>query len=243
MIRVIRPAAPPAVLTVEGVSKSQEHCAAYIKGVREFQFDSAIYGHVTVKQSLVAMHHGKCCYCESKVRHTGPGTIDHYRPKAASLQQAGASFTRPGYYWLAYDWQNLLFECAACNQTHKRNFFPLRDANQRALSHLHSLEKEEPILLDPSNPRDNPSDFILFRDEYAFALEGNLRGQTTIEILALNRPALVEQRREKLRTLHALQKILRLMSQTQEAVDAQQCLEDAVLDMAEFAAMARAALT
>ncbi len=107
MIRVIRPAAPPAVLAVEGNAKAQEHSNAYSGGARDFQFDSAIYGHATVKQALVIMHHGKCCFCESKVRHTGPGTIDHYRPKAASQQQVGASLVRPGYYWLAYDWENL----------------------------------------------------------------------------------------------------------------------------------------
>lgn len=197
MIRVIRPTAPPAVLAVQGVAKSQEHCDAFTDGAGEFKFDSAIYGHPSVKQTLVDMHHGKCCYCESKVRHTGPGTIDHYRPKAASQQQKGTPFIRPGYYWLAYHWKNLLFACVACNQTHKQNLFPLLDNSQRAFSHLHQMGQEEPLLLDPSNPNDDPVHFLSFRDEYAFAIGGNLRGQTTIEILALNdRPDLVEMRRE-----------------------------------------------
>src|SRR5690349_9530950 len=147
MIRVRRPSAVPSVLSVEGVAKAREHCDAYAQGVRDFQFDSAIYGHPAVKQALVASHYEKCCFCESKVRHTGPGTIDHYRPKAASQQQAGAPLSRPGYYWLAYDWENLLFGCIACNQTHKRNLFPLRDEAGRALSHLHPLDQEKPLLI------------------------------------------------------------------------------------------------
>lgn len=241
MIRVIRPAAPPAVLAVEGIAKSQEHCDAYANGTRNFQFDSTIYGHSTVKQSLVDMHRGKCCYCESKVRHTGPGTIDHYRPKAASQQQVGLPFVRPGYYWLAYDWENLLFECVACNQTHKRNLFPLQDEARRAVSHLHPPNQEEPLLIDPS--RENPTDFISFHAEYAFALDDNLRGRLTIQILSLNdRNDLVEQRRERIRVLRLLQEVIALLPQTQTATDAQQFLNEAVLDTAEYAAMSRAFL-
>ena len=142
MIRVFRPAAP-VVLMVGGFAKSQEHCEAYAAGIRKFQFDSKIYGHEDVKRALVAMHSRKCCYCESYVRHTSPGTIDHYRPKAASQQSVGDPFNRPGYYWLAYDWENLLFSCPICNQTCKRNQFPLRNPNGRALSHSGSLVTEE----------------------------------------------------------------------------------------------------
>jgi uncharacterized protein (TIGR02646 family) len=237
MIRVFRPAAP-AVLTVEGISKSQEHCEAYTSGAREFEFDQRIYGHEGVKQALVTMHHGKCCYCESHVRHISPGTIDHYRPKAASQQKTGASFIRPGYYWLAYNWENLLFSCPACNQTYKRNQFPLRDEAQRALSHLDALVREEALLIDPST--DNPAEFISFREEYAFACEDNLRGRTTIEILGLNdRPDLIERRRENLTTLRLIRSIVTLMPQSQEASDAQQYLNEAMTDTSVYAAMTR----
>jgi uncharacterized protein (TIGR02646 family) len=238
MIRVFRPAAPPAVLTVDGVAKSQKHCEEYASGTREFQFDPKIYGHEDVKQALVTMHHGKCCYCESHVRHTSPGTIDHYRPKAASQQRLGAPLIRPGYYWLAYNWENLLFSCPACNQTYKRNQFPLRDDAQRALSHLNALVREEALLIDPST--DNPAEFISFREEYAFASDDNLRGRTTIEIFKLNdRPDLIERRREKIRILRLIRSIVTLMPQSQEASDAQQYLHEAMMDTAEYAAMTR----
>ena len=241
MIRVIRPVPPPTVLSVEGRSKYQEHCAAYAAGTREFEFEPKIYGHEVVKMALVAMHHGKCCYCESFVRHTSPGTIDHYRPKAASQQRVGDPLIRPGYYWLAYDWDNLLFSCPECNQTYKRNQFPLRDAAQRALSHLDSLAVEDALLIDPS--KENPVEFISFREEFAFPLEDNLRGHTTIEMLGLNdRIDLVERRREKIQVLRALQGVVTLIPQSQEASDAQQILNKAKLDSGEFAAMSRAFL-
>jgi uncharacterized protein (TIGR02646 family) len=241
MIRVLRPVAPPQVLVTDGAAKAQQHCAEYAANVREFTFDAKIYGHADVKQMLVNMHHGKCCYCESKVRHTGPGTIDHYRPKAASQQQEGTPFIRPGYYWLAYDWENLLFSCTTCNQSHKRNLFPLRDNAQRAQSHLHPLDQEEPLLIDPS--RENPADFISFREEIAFALNGNLRGQTTIEILALNdRNDLVEERRDKITALRIIRDIVNLMPESPEGAEAQQYLDEAVLDTAKYTAMCRAFL-
>ncbi len=237
MIRVFRPPAPPPVLAVEGLLKTQEHCAAYTAGEREFQFDSAIFGHQDVKRVLVAMHHGKCCYCESHVRHISPGTIDHYRPKAASRQRAGDAFIRPGYYWLAYQWENLLFSCPACNQIYKRTQFPLRDPTRRALSHLHPLAQEEALLIDPS--KDDPAQFMSFREEFAFALEDNLRGRTTIEILALNdRDELVEQRRKKIQPLRLMRSIAQ-MPQSQVATDAQRFLNDAVMDTGEYAAMSR----
>ena len=241
MIRVMRPATPPTVLAVEGRQKQQEHCAAHAAGEREFQFDAAIYGHEDVKQALVDMQHRKCCYCEAYVRHITPGTIDHYRPKAASQQGVGEPLIRPGYYWFAYEWENLLFACPTCNQT-KRNLFPLRDASRRSTSHTDAHEREEPLLLDPS--RDDPAEFISFREEYAFPLEDNLRGRTTIEVLKLNdRNDLVERRREKLQTLRLLERVVAAMPpQSHEAAAAQQFLNEARSDPAEYAAMSRALL-
>lgn len=241
MIRVMRPDVAPAVLMTEGIPKAQEHCDAYDGGARDFQFDPMIYGHPTVKQLLVDMHHGKCCYCESKVRHTAPGTIDHYRPKAASQQQVGDPLIRPGYYWLAYQWENLLFECSACNQQNKRNLFPLANNTQRALSHLDSINQEQPLLIDPS--QENPAEFISFREEYAFALNGNIRGRATIEILGLNdRNDLVERRRDILKILRLLRDVIFLLPQSRVAADAQLVLNEAVLETAEYTAMSRVLL-
>ena len=240
MIRVSRTAVAPEVLATEGVVAAQQHAADHVAGIREFKFDAAIYGHAEVKQALVAMHHGKCCYCESKVRHTGPGTIDHHRPKAAVQQAVGDPYIRPGYYWLAYQWENLLFSCVACNQTHKRKLFPLRDPVQRAQSHLDTLAQEEPLIIDPS--RENPADFISFREEFAFAVDGNIRGRTTIEIFALNeRNDLVEQRREKIVILRLLQVVIAKLPESPEADEARQILNEYLMDTSEYAAMCRAA--
>jgi len=153
----------------------------------------------------------------------------------------GASLIRPGYYWLAYHWENLLFSCVACNQTHKRNLFPLRDEAQKAHSPRDPFDLEDLLLIDPC--RENPEAFISFRAEFAFAVDGNLRGLTTIGVFALNdRPDLIEQRRETIRILQILQEIVIALPQSPVAADARQWLNEAVMDRAEYAAMSRAFL-
>ena len=110
-----------------------------------------------------------------------------------------------------------------------------------ALSHLHPLDQEKPLLIDPT--RENPADLISFRQEYAFAVNGNLRGQITIEVLSLNdRNDLVERRREKIKILRVLAEILALFPQSPIAAEAQQVLSEWVLDNAEYSAMTRAFL-
>jgi hypothetical protein len=125
---------------MRGARRRGTHCqsftryeADYCAGTRTFSFDPAIYGDVAVKAALVAAQHKKCCFCESIVGTDGD--VEHFRPKAACRQTSGDALTRPGYYWLAYDWSNLLLACGPCNQRHKGNLFPLADPSRRVTSH------------------------------------------------------------------------------------------------------------
>jgi hypothetical protein len=45
---------------------------------------------------------------------------------------------------------------------------------------------------------DDPGEFLDFREEYVFAIDGNPRGETTIEALGLNREPLAKVRRDHL---------------------------------------------
>jgi hypothetical protein len=238
MIRVRGPAEPPAILLSEGRRKTAEDCAAHEAGVRDFEFDKSVYGHPSVKDTLVECHHGKCCYCESQVRHVSPGNIDHYRPMAASQQAIGEPFIRPGYYWLAYEWTNLLFVCHNCNQYFKRNLFPLENPSRRALSHRDRIEDEQPLLLNPC--LEDPADFVQFREEFIIAVEAHPRGNATIWILKLNeRPDLVERRREHLNRMKMLRTIPRLLPGSPEASEAEACLRKALEETGEYSAMIR----
>jgi len=240
MIRIVRPVAP-AVLTSEGAKKTKQDCIDYDAGKREFEFDNLVYGHADVKTTLVAMQHGKCCYCESDVRHVSPGDVEHYRPKSASQQTENTPLEKPGYYWLVYAWGNLLFACDYCNRSCKKNFFPLDVHSTYCRSHNEDLSQERPLLIHPVI--DNPQDFIAYRDEYAYPIKDNPRGKKTIEIFKLNeRPELVERRRNELEIVKCLHEIANLqMVSEQEREKAIALVAAASLDEGEYAAMFRSA--
>jgi uncharacterized protein (TIGR02646 family) len=185
----------PVILTDQGVAETSALCTKYIKGNADFEFDNNIYGHGDVKNLLRTVQDGKCCFCEAKIAHISYGDVEHYRPKAGWIQK-DEKLNRPGYYWLAYEWDNLFLSCEICNQRHKRNYFPLSDNTKRAISHAYPLKDESPIFIKPDT--EDPEKFIEFREEIPFPTDGNLRGAQTIEKLGLDREALNERRREKL---------------------------------------------
>jgi uncharacterized protein (TIGR02646 family) len=170
--------------------------------LKTFEFKASIYADVAVKDALRQAQHRWCAFCESVFDHVGYGDVEHYRPKGGYKQRETDELKLPGYYWLAYDWDNLFYSCQLCNQRFKKNLFPLRDGRRRARSHRHSLDHEEALLLDPGIS--DPSSYISFRAEYAYPIGGCLEGETTIDVLGLNRDELVEVRRDRLATLKVL---------------------------------------
>lgn len=199
MIQIIAKAITPAphILTIQGKAARTALEARYQRGERDFKsldFDKSIYGHKNVKDSLIGIQGYKCCFCESKIGHIDDGDVEHFRPKAGWVQDE-ESINKPGYYWLAYDWDNLLLSCGKCNQRFKRNYFPL-STEIRALSHNDSVDDEEPIFIHPGN--ENAEMFITFNEEIPKEVDGNVRGQQTIKKLQLDRDGLNEQRKSKL---------------------------------------------
>ncbi|MCX7098081.1 MAG: hypothetical protein NTV43_09305 [Methylococcales bacterium] len=238
----------PAILQTKGKAEQTALCEAYRQGGTEFEFKSNIYGHEEVKTALRKMQHDKCCFCEAKLSHISYGDVEHYRPKAAYKQADSEALTKPGYYWLAYTWDNLLLSCTLCNQQYKKNLFPLQNPTDRARSHLDNIAAEKPLLLNPT--LSNPQDFIGFRSEIPYALNGNLHGKTTIAVLGLDRENLNEMRRTKLGELRILLDLVTLADQQRlddEALqhlakEAKQMLNNATLASAEYSAMVSALL-
>ncbi len=221
--------------------KQAEHCAAYEAGQREFVFDAAVYGHSTVKAALITAQHGKCCFCERKIG--AEGDVEHFRPKGGFRQGKRTSVGKPGYYWLAYEWANLLWACPICNQRFKGNLFPLRDPTTRASNHHSDLTQEEPLFINPAEV--DPAKQIGFRQEVAYPINGSKHAKETIEALGLNRPNLSEERRDHLSILAHMRGVLGLEGFAKTAKGrvileaARLFLEQATLDSAKFAAMAR----
>jgi len=154
---------------------------------------------------------GKCVYCESNVDVNHPGDIEHWRPKNRVTDESGRTIEvktkdgntaqHPGYYWLAYEWRNLLFSCIDCNRPSiaktqgrrigKWDQFPVRDFRANGIGEeLH----ERPILLNPIE--DNPADHLEVDDTGVMIAKSD-RGQACIDIFGLNaREALLGARRK-----------------------------------------------
>jgi uncharacterized protein (TIGR02646 family) len=253
VIWIDKPTKAPGILRDRGVKAARQFCEQYDTDPEAYKgwiFDSGLYGSKSVKNALQKAQYGKCAFCESKVSHIAYGDVEHFRPKAGYRQGPDDPLVRPGYYWLAYEWSNVLFCCQLCNQRFKGNQFPLLDATQRAKSHHDDMKNEQPLFIHPAI--EDPSMFLEFRAEYLRATGGNLRGKATIEVLGLNREELVELRRDVLRPIKALINCRALIANQFAAdpqpvsaemlaeIDAQliQCARDS----AQYAAMVRAAL-
>jgi uncharacterized protein (TIGR02646 family) len=253
MIRIYKPNKAPRVLTTKGEAERERLCqaydadpAAYRSGAKTFEFKSSIYGSAAVKRALIRAQHGKCAFCESRITHVAYGDVEHFRPKAGACQSEGDELERPGYYWLAYDWANLLASCQLCNQRFKRNLFPLADAARRARCHSDDLGAERPLLIHPAE--EDPELFISFHGEVPCPVAGNARGEAAIRSLALDRRELNEMRLQLLAKLRLLHEIALLAADHPSdallqscAADASAELEKARQDDAQYAGMVRAA--
>lgn len=249
MIRIKKPQQAPRVLREQGAEQTRTMCAEYDanpveynSGRKKFTFNK-FYNHKTVKEALIKAQHGKCCYCESNFAHVAFGDVEHYRPKKGYRQKKGGKLHYPGYYWLAYEWSNLLASCQLCNQQFKKNLFHLKDEGNRARNHHHDISLEEPLLINPAET--NPEQHISFREEIAYAPANSIPGATTIDTLQLNKESLAEYRRKYLhqvRLIHELlDKIKPSTAKNRKLLqDARSFLNSAVQDNAEYAGMIRA---
>lgn len=212
MIRYKKSQKIPSSL-VRGITANAANCAAfdaspaaYRAGSIKFDIKSSIYGTQTVKRQLKADQYSKCGFCEAIFDANVAGDVEHYRPKGAVKTATGK--IHPGYYWLAYDWENLSYACPDCNEYRKRDQFPLVDEAARARDHHSDIAVEAPLLLDPYSGSD-PRQHITFRGEVPYAQTPE--GEATITLLALNRITLMRDRLDHLDTLSRLHESVRLL--------------------------------
>jgi hypothetical protein len=210
MIQIAKSANVPVILSGKGKVKIKELCdafdknpAAYAKAYNKktnpykFEFDGDVYGPKELKEQLKLEQYNKCCFCENKdfddIAH---GDVEHYRPKAAySKGDKSKTLERPGYYWMAYEWENLFYCCQICNQSFKKNYFPLTDEAKRAKSHKDKLEAHQyTLLIDPA--KENPEDHIGFRKEIPY--HKTPKGENSIKYFGIDREKLNEKRRKHL---------------------------------------------
>jgi len=142
---------------------------------------------------------GKCVYCEQKISGDQHVDIDHFRPKdgvtdidfkPVMIEIEGETKKHPGYYWLAYEWTNLLPACILCNQIltepsegkliGKHTRFPVNGS--------HAVDpgdevNEDPLLINPLF--DEPSDHLELHSIGAYVGKTN-KGKTCIDVFGLN---------------------------------------------------------
>lgn len=153
-----------------------------------------------VEDQLAITYLNKCAYCERLEK----ADIEHYRPKKSVTGEP-----HDGYYWLCYEWTNLLPSCVKCNRDGAKNtHFPILGKRQLAplfllnraidLNCNKASEKplidEIPYLLHPEI--DNPDFFFKFELDSSgegirlVGIDADGRGVKTIEICKLNRQEL-----------------------------------------------------
>lgn len=142
------------------------------------------------KKEILKYQGNKCCYCEKSI---GSGQLDHFRPKKGWKQKRGDKISKPGYYWLAFRWRNLVLSCAECNSSSaKGNLFPI--SGKRAVSFLDQLDNENKMLINPYFER--PEVHLEFVKDEPHQL--STTGKETIESFDLrNRADIKEDRKTK----------------------------------------------
>ncbi len=145
---------------------------------------------------------GKCTYCETPVLVGQYGDIEHWRPKGAVSDMNGNPVDHPGYYWLAYDWRNLLLSCITCNRKWKKTRFPVNGSHASEPGGEHA---ENPLLVNPL--WDDPEQH-LYVDKSGVMIARTDRGRACIEVCGLNRPELVRAREREARLIGALVELL-----------------------------------
>ena len=167
-----------------------------------------LYNHENVRATLNKLYNNKCAYCEG-ITNTPQFTsrIDHFRPKNGIKNVKN----HKGYFWLGYEWSNLLPTCEKCN-IKKSNEFPLLEGKSTRISdnlkeegflegnkfkfenfNINNLEKENRLLLNPEIDKVEEHLYFLPTGEIAGLTE---KGKKSIEIYDLNRSSLIFERRK-----------------------------------------------
>lgn len=167
------------------------------------KFSNTTYASKEVKRRLSEIYNNKCAFCESDTTAGAVLQVEHYRPKAKVSEEP----THQGYYWLGYEWTNLLYACSACNRA-KWNSFPIEGTrvfnppmNERNLNTAKckasdtDLKAEKPLILNPEESDFKPMLHLVISPDGEIHKISN-RGEATIEKCKLYRKNLTIARKK-----------------------------------------------
>jgi hypothetical protein len=187
---------------------------------------------------LENVFNGKCAYCETQTGQF-PYDAEHYRPKgevtfkddddvsqyAMTEDESGREIQHPGYFWLSFEWKNLVPSCRSCNgpggkmtqfPVQQHHYFLRRLTPEEAakmvpspypsptwpgLYYLRSEQLdqlEEPLLLHPYlDNENNPRRHIRFGYKgIEYAVNESLKGKQSIKVFRLYKETLRSSRYE-----------------------------------------------
>lgn len=164
---------------------------------------SGIYSSDIVTNKLNAIYHLKCAFCNQKPKGS-PLQVEHFRPKNGVTGE-----THTGYYWLGYEWTNLLYACGNCNSKKGTNFplkpgivrIPSPTFNGRSFDlkdctcYSKKIKAEKYILINPEI--DNPDDHLTYLPDGKI-YHKTIRGEYSIDHYDLNRDELYIEGRKKI---------------------------------------------
>jgi hypothetical protein len=157
-----------------------------------------------VRDALKVIYYNKCAYCED-IEYKPE--IEHYRPKNKVKEDE----THNGYYWLCYEWTNLIPSCRYCNtEGAKGSKFPIignrviaptfdaqNDLDFDACKAQNSpLIEEQPCLFHPEVDANIDANFEFLYNGTMRGTDDQGRGRRTIRICNLNRENLLFLRQE-----------------------------------------------
>ncbi len=196
---------------INACEKTSKTLAEDVQKGEKPSFNENLYKRKSIKGSFFFSKedpfYGKCAYCETYIADFQRGDVEHFRPKAAVANEVDEPIQHSGYYWLAYDWQNLLPSCTVCNQPTtvggkkigKHNRFPVIGQHAQAPD---EVEAERPLLINPTSSKDDddPSKHLAVDIDTGLMIPLTERGRMCIAIFGLNqRDQLIEERRRAIR--------------------------------------------
>ena len=170
----IKKSPKPKILIDHAETWTQEYTSCLAAGKKPSDEVATRYNDPTIKKALEKETHGKCAYCESKIKHISYGDIEHILPKNKDA--------RPDLY---VEWNNLTLSCEQCNRSGKRTYY----------------DPQLP-LINPYT--DIPSQHLQDLGPLIMPILGDDRAFVTRNVLKLNRAALVERRTERIAAVERL---------------------------------------
>ncbi|WP_350289591.1 hypothetical protein [uncultured Croceitalea sp.] len=227
----------PEILTQEngrGPKETKKAINHYSKPIVTKPYKFSVYSDRRVKEALITLFDGKCAYCESRFLHVYSGDVEHFRPKG---KISDADNPKPGYYWLAADWENLLLSCRNCNQKLKHltvgatdketmgkmDQFPLDDGGVHVQNHAKDISSEEPFRLLINPCIENPEDYFKYSMESGVimpkstSIREKKMALESIRVYVLQRVPLVQARERK--AIEILAQIQRVKEATKNVSD------------------------